>query len=138
MSALRPARPCSYVSHDLGALSQLGDRIAIMYAGALVEVAPVERLFAAPRHPYTRGLIASVPQVTSPPARALMLRGLPPRSGNAARLPLRAALPICRAALSPGRAECGAGRRPPYRGVLGAWRDIEAPAVQPVRAALRS
>src|SRR3546814_5739466 len=56
-----------YVSHDLGALSQICDRIAIMYAGTIVEMAPTGALFEAPRHPYTRGLLASVPRIDSPP-----------------------------------------------------------------------
>ena len=52
-----------YVTHDLAVLAQIADRVGVMYAGSIVEVAPVERLFGEPRHPYTRGLIASVPQL---------------------------------------------------------------------------
>lgn len=50
-----------YVSHNLGVIAQVCDRIGVMYAGELVESAPVAALFATPRHPYTRGLIASLP-----------------------------------------------------------------------------
>jgi peptide/nickel transport system ATP-binding protein len=50
-----------YVSHNLGVIAQVCQRIGVMYAGELVESAPVAALFAAPRHPYTRGLIASLP-----------------------------------------------------------------------------
>ncbi len=66
-----------YVTHDLALLSQLADRIGVMYAGRLVEVAPTAKLFAAPRHPYTRGLIAAIPRIDTvggPPATPL--RGL--------------------------------------------------------------
>ena len=66
-----------YVTHDLGVLAQIADRVGVMYAGRMVEIAPTETLFAAPRHPYTRGLIASVPQIDDagkPAGRAL--RGL--------------------------------------------------------------
>ena len=51
-----------YVTHDLAVLAQIADRVGVMYAGSIVEVAPVEPLFGEPRHPYTQGLIASVPQ----------------------------------------------------------------------------
>jgi peptide/nickel transport system ATP-binding protein len=50
-----------YVSHNLGVIAQVCDHIGVMYAGEMVESAPVASLFASPRHPYTRGLIASLP-----------------------------------------------------------------------------
>ena len=43
-----------YVTHDLGVLAQIADRVGVMYAGHMVEIAPVDTLFDAPRHPYTR------------------------------------------------------------------------------------
>lgn len=49
------------VTHDLGVVAQVADRVAVMYAGQVVETAPVARLFADPRHPYTRGLLRSIP-----------------------------------------------------------------------------
>ncbi len=52
-----------YVTHDLSVLSQIADRVGVMYAGHIVEIAPVTELFGRPRHPYTRGLIASIPQI---------------------------------------------------------------------------
>jgi peptide/nickel transport system ATP-binding protein len=52
-----------YVSHNLGVISQVCDRIGVMYAGEILESAPVASLFAAPRHPYTRGLLASLPML---------------------------------------------------------------------------
>ena len=51
------------VTHDLGVVYQAVDRVAVMYAGQVVELAPTAELFARPRHPYTIGLIASVPSV---------------------------------------------------------------------------
>jgi peptide/nickel transport system ATP-binding protein len=65
-----------YISHDLGALSSVCDRIGIVYAGELIEIAPADRLFSHARHPYTRGLIASVPQIDRPPDRAMALKGI--------------------------------------------------------------
>ncbi len=66
-----------YVTHDLGVLAQIADRVGVMYAGRMAEIAPTAVLFAEPRHPYTRGLIASIPQIekTDKPAGP-MLRGL--------------------------------------------------------------
>jgi len=65
-----------YVSHDLGALAQICDRIAVMYAGSIVEIAPAGELFEHPRHPYTRGLLASLPRIDLPPRERAGLRGM--------------------------------------------------------------
>ncbi len=65
-----------YVTHDLGLLAQIADRIGVMYAGHLVEVAETRQLFQAPRHPYTQGLIGSVPRIDEPKGEAASpLRG---------------------------------------------------------------
>ena len=50
-----------WISHDLGVVASLADRVAVMYGGAIVETAPAGLLFGAPAHPYTRGLLASLP-----------------------------------------------------------------------------
>jgi peptide/nickel transport system ATP-binding protein len=52
------------ITHDLGVVAETADRVAVMYAGRIVELAPVRRLFRAPRHPYTEGLLRSVPRLT--------------------------------------------------------------------------
>ena len=49
------------ITHDLGVVAEMADRVAVMYAGRIVEEAPVAALFAAPAHPYTQGLLASIP-----------------------------------------------------------------------------
>jgi oligopeptide/dipeptide ABC transporter ATP-binding protein len=51
------------ISHNLGVVAEMADRVAVMYAGRFVEVAPVRDLFAAPKHPYTEGLLRSVPRL---------------------------------------------------------------------------
>ena len=49
------------ITHDLGVVAEMADRVAVMYAGRIVEEAPVRELFRDPRHPYTRGLLGSIP-----------------------------------------------------------------------------
>ncbi|MCH7768261.1 MAG: ABC transporter ATP-binding protein [Nitrospinae bacterium] len=51
------------ITHDLGVVADIADRVAVMYAGKIIEEAPVERLFAEPKHPYTQGLLHSVPRI---------------------------------------------------------------------------
>jgi oligopeptide transport system ATP-binding protein len=69
------------VTHDLGVVAGIADRVAVMYAGRIVETAPVRDLFAHPTHPYTAALIASVPRLDSPPgARLPGIEGQPPRA----------------------------------------------------------
>ena len=83
------------ITHDLGVVAEMADRVAVMYAGRIVEEAPVRELFSDPRHPYTRGLLASIPggshgsrlqaiQGTVPP-----LGHLPPGCAFAPRCPHR-------------------------------------------------
>ncbi|MFN4277843.1 MAG: ABC transporter ATP-binding protein [Ferrovibrio sp.] len=51
------------ISHDMGVIAEMADEVAVMYAGRIVEKAPVERLFAEPQHPYTIGLLGSIPRL---------------------------------------------------------------------------
>ncbi|MCA9545664.1 MAG: ABC transporter ATP-binding protein, partial [Myxococcales bacterium] len=64
------------ITHDLGLVAQHVDRVVVMYAGQVVEQAPVQALFAQPRHPYTRGLLAAVPGAT--PGRLMAIPGAVP------------------------------------------------------------
>jgi oligopeptide/dipeptide ABC transporter ATP-binding protein len=52
------------ITHDLGVVAETADRVAVMYAGRIVEVAPVREIFQSPKHPYTEGLLRSVPRLT--------------------------------------------------------------------------
>ena len=69
------------ITHDLGVVAEMADRVAVMYAGRLVEEAPVELLFTDPKHPYTRGLIASMPG-GEPGARLKAIQGTVPALGH--------------------------------------------------------
>jgi peptide/nickel transport system ATP-binding protein len=53
------------ITHDLGVVAEVAERVVVMYAGRKVEEAPVRQLFATPRHPYTRGLLGAVPKLGS-------------------------------------------------------------------------
>jgi oligopeptide/dipeptide ABC transporter ATP-binding protein len=66
------------ITHDLGVIAQLADRVAIMYAGRIVENAPVAEIFDAPRHPYTRALVASIPRLNEWHERLPTIEGAPP------------------------------------------------------------
>jgi oligopeptide/dipeptide ABC transporter ATP-binding protein len=66
------------ITHDLGIVAGRADRVAVMYAGQIVEEAPTPRLFANPSHPYTQGLFASVPRITGPLRRLNPIRGSVP------------------------------------------------------------
>ncbi|WP_181793051.1 ABC transporter ATP-binding protein [Streptomyces sp. WELS2] len=72
------------ITHDLGVVADVADRIAVMYAGRIVESAPVRDLYRAPAHPYTRGLLDSVPRLDRKGRELYAIKGLPP---NPARIP---------------------------------------------------
>jgi oligopeptide/dipeptide ABC transporter ATP-binding protein len=72
------------ITHDLGLVAGLADRIAVMYGGRVVEVGPAARLLATPAHPYTCALERSVPRADAPRGRPLpAIEGQPPRPGVA-------------------------------------------------------
>jgi peptide/nickel transport system ATP-binding protein len=66
------------ITHDLGVVAGLCRRVAVMYSGRIVECAPVDDIFAAPRHPYTQGLLRSTPRLDGTGGRLLSIEGAPP------------------------------------------------------------
>ncbi|HRC40126.1 MAG: ABC transporter ATP-binding protein [Nostocoides sp.] len=82
------------ITHDLGVVADVADRIAVMYAGRLVETANVYDLYAKPAHPYTRGLLESIPRLDQKGQKLAAIGGLPP---NLLRIPPGCAFnPRCR------------------------------------------
>jgi peptide/nickel transport system ATP-binding protein len=92
------------ITHDLGVVAEVADRVAVMYTGRIAEESPVEELFARPKHPYTEGLLRSVPKLTAAEAQKVArlqtidgtvpkLTDLPPGCHFAPRCPHR--MPRC-------------------------------------------
>jgi oligopeptide/dipeptide ABC transporter ATP-binding protein len=67
-----------FITHDFGVVSRMCDRVAVMYAGRIVECGPVRKILESPAHPYTQALIASVPKMTGPIGRLASIEGQPP------------------------------------------------------------
>jgi oligopeptide/dipeptide ABC transporter ATP-binding protein len=98
-----------FISHNLDLVAEICDRTFVMYAGSVVESGPVETLFAAPKHPYTRQLLRCIPRLDWASGPMPTIPGLPPRAGE---LPAGCAFaPRCDVA------ESRCGERPPI------WRE---------------
>jgi peptide/nickel transport system ATP-binding protein len=132
-----------FVTHDLGVVADICDRVAVMYAGQLVEQAPTERLFVRPRHPYTEGLLASMPQWSVPGERLTVIPGrVPPAGRMPAGCRFRSRCSFATAACEEPVALVDAGPETAVRCVryeeltLGGAPDqlAEAVAAQPIRA----
>ncbi|MFD7843471.1 dipeptide ABC transporter ATP-binding protein [Nocardia sp. NPDC059764] len=112
LNLLRKARDITgagvvFITHDMGIAATLADRVAVMYAGRIVETAPAQELFAAPRMPYTVGLLGSIPRMDGPARSPLIpivgnppaMHALPPGCSFAPRCPV--AIDECKAAEPP-------------------------------------
>jgi oligopeptide transport system ATP-binding protein len=93
------------ITHDLGVVARYADRVAVMYGGRIVETAPARELYKNPRHPYTLGLMASVPRLDGEAGRPLVpIEGQPP---DLALLPPGCAFsPRCRSVTDACRSGC--------------------------------
>jgi peptide/nickel transport system ATP-binding protein len=102
------------ITHDLGVVAQTCDEVAVMYAGEMVELAPAEDLFAAPQHPYTVGLLGSIPLLNATRQRLTTIAGsVPALSGTFAGCRFAGRCPFAQArcrAESPPLAAVGRGR----------------------------
>ncbi|PWC31050.1 ABC transporter ATP-binding protein [Azospirillum sp. TSO35-2] len=98
------------ITHNLGVVALIADRVAVMYAGQVVEEAPVRSLFAMPRHPYTEALLRATPRVDEDagtlapiPGQVPSIRAMPPGCAYAPRCPLRR--PPCETEVPPLQAD---------------------------------
>jgi len=71
-----------WITHDLGVIAELADQVAVMYAGKIVESGPVSQVLDAPAHPYTRGLLDSLPGAIQPGQRLQQISGMAPSLSN--------------------------------------------------------
>jgi oligopeptide/dipeptide ABC transporter ATP-binding protein len=113
-----------WITHDLGVVAGLVDRVIVMYAGFIVEDAPVDDLYDNPRHPYTKALLRSLPRMDGSPGEKLeTIEGLPPDlvalpQGCPFAARCKYAKPICREQRPPLE-EIAPGRR------LACWVDVD-------------
>jgi peptide/nickel transport system ATP-binding protein len=89
------------ITHDLGVIAEVADRVCVMYAGHIIETAPVKDLYARPLHPYTQGLLASIPRLDDPNKRLDSIPGSVPdliRPPSGCRFHPRCpyAMPVCK------------------------------------------
>jgi oligopeptide/dipeptide ABC transporter ATP-binding protein len=92
-----------FITHNLGIVSKICDRVAVMYAGRIVEMGPVRQIFKSPAHPYTQALLESIPRLGARRDRLIAIEGQPP---DLARLPGGCAFaPRCPHAMERCRAE---------------------------------
>lgn len=72
-----------WITHDLGVVAGIADRVAVMYGGFIVEQAPVKKLYSTPKHPYTRGLLSTLPKLEGERTERLeSIKGQPPDLHN--------------------------------------------------------
>ena len=103
------------ITHDLAVIAEVADRVCVMYAGQIVENAPVRELFEAPLHPYTQGLIASIPRVDRPEKQLFSIPGsvpnlIYPPAGCRFHPRCPQAMPVCREVRPPVTSE-GSGHQ---------------------------
>ena len=110
-----------FITHDFGIVAKICDRVAVMYAGKIVETAPVREIFNNPMHPYTRALMESVPKADTRVKRLFAIPGQPPSLWETSQVcPFQPRCPV--------GAACAAEGPPPVRNLssdhwMRCWRD---------------
>jgi oligopeptide/dipeptide ABC transporter ATP-binding protein len=122
------------ITHDLGVIAETCDEVAVMYAGRIAEQGPVEDIFAHPAHPYTRGLLASIPRLGTPrKSRLATIEGMVPAldelpSGCRFRNRCAYAVPACAEGAPPLETVAGGHAVSCFR-----WREIDGVAAEAKR-----
>jgi oligopeptide/dipeptide ABC transporter ATP-binding protein len=106
------------ITHDLGVIAQVAQSVAVMYAGRIVEHAEVVEFFGRPKHPYTLGLMNSIPRLEGPPPADRMLQAIPGVVPNLLHLPEGCAF---RERCSMVGEACGEGTPPMVEASPGHW-----------------
>ena len=113
-----------FITHDLGVAASLCHRIAVMYAGRIVELGPVDAIYGDPRHPYTQGLLRSVPRLGERGQKLISIPGTPP---NPLDLPTGCAFhPRCPHASERCRLEAPPETPLPNGGSVRCWLEAES------------
>jgi oligopeptide/dipeptide ABC transporter ATP-binding protein len=113
------------VTHDFGVVARLCDRVAVMYAGRVVETGPTGEIFRSPRHPYTRALLGCLPRLDGPVLDLVSIEGQPPvlgRAGSGCRFAPRCAMAVDRCREDPPELAAGPRHR------VSCWRADETAA----------
>jgi oligopeptide transport system ATP-binding protein len=115
------------ITHDMGVVADVADRISVMYAGRVVEHAPARDIYARPAHPYTKALLESIPRVDLKGQQLNVIKGLPPNllaipAGCAFSPRCRMAQDICRRDPLPPDYEIEPGRH----SACHFWRDVSS------------
>ena len=122
-------RAALIVTHDFGLVAEIADRVAVMYAGQIVEEGPVDQIFDAPQHPYTQGLLASRPTLAAGRRRLAAMPGRPPAPGQwPAGCSFAARCPHVMA-----RCDEAPPVRPTPDGLSRCWLPLTDPALEEVR-----
>ena len=119
-----------FITHDLGVVAEIADRVVVMYAGAAVETAPVDAIFATPRMPYTMALLSSIPRLDRAREGEQLLETVPGNVPSPLRLPVGCRFhPRCRH-FAPGLCDAGLPALeacgPQHRVRCRRWREIAA------------
>jgi oligopeptide/dipeptide ABC transporter ATP-binding protein len=116
-----------FITHNLGIVAKMCDRVAVMYAGRIVETGPVRQIFSAPAHPYTTALLESIPRLSDSRARLTAIDGQPP---DPAALPPGCAFhPRCGKAMDHCREESPAPTALAAGHETRCWLHLPAPTV---------
>ena len=103
------------ITHDMGVIAETANRLAVMYAGRLAEIGPVRDVIKSPHHPYTQGLMGSIPRLNIESGRLVQISAAMPRL-DAIRPAARSSLAAASGRIARTARPCAAMKRPPQGG----------------------
>jgi len=105
------------ITHDMGVIAETANRLAVMYAGRLAEIGPVRDVIKSPHHPYTQGLMGSIPRLNIESGRLVQISAAMPRL-DAIRPAARSSLAAASGRIARTARPCAEMKRPPPRAAL--------------------